>query len=207
MPAAAVAQHSPNWSGYYVGSDLGYVQAQINDFVRPAQVASHNDTGGLIGGLHAGYRHQMPNNIVMGIEGDLWGAGDVSGFAVLFAPNETFTKLKWGGSVRGVFGGMAAETLLYTTFGVAFAETEGCVTWSGTTVCQDRSIHAGINWGWTGGFGVARMLSEHVIIRLEYLHADYATKSLRGDLFRMDLKTDTIRAGVSWRFSTSRLGG
>ena len=66
------------WTGFYVGINgggaamngpsMGYVDGAINAYV-PVTVNPSSSTSG-IAGFHLGYNYQMPNNWVLGVEGD-----------------------------------------------------------------------------------------------------------------------------------------
>lgn len=136
------------WTGFYVGINGGgavmngpsmsYVDGAINAYV-PVTANPSSGTSG-IAGFHLGYNYQMPNNWVLGVEGD-WDwtnlknsaatgllcsgppfRGQCGGVSVL-TDNAFFqTSINWLASVRGRLGYSSNQWLLYGTGGVAFAD-------------------------------------------------------------------------------------
>lgn len=144
----------PTWSGFYVGANLGYgeadfdVQKDLNYF--DGADATLNDSysfgsslsgDGLIGGAQAGYNWQV-NSLVFGIEGDIsftdwgqssatFGSGDVTdlgGTGGLDASDYAFgsasAELDFLASVRGRLGFAMQNVMIYGTGGVAWADAE-----------------------------------------------------------------------------------
>src|SRR6202158_2047874 len=61
-----------DWTGFYVGGQVGYGQGDLGPGTNPvpeqAVFFPHSLTG-LIGGFQAGYNLQVPNRVVLGEEG------------------------------------------------------------------------------------------------------------------------------------------
>ena len=218
IPAAAADMKGPlykaapavfDWSGWYAGVDAGYLSSRGDVTNTGAGLVARSDPDGAIGGVHLGYRWQAPRSRwVFGIEADLW-SGDVKGEAqynggvINFAPVD----INWGASVRGIVGITMSPTLLYVTGGVAFIDVDGCTNSGLGRPCVARSNFGDTLTGWTVGVGLAHAFSPRWIARIEYLYADfgdktYATPGVAGNLTTLDLQTHTIRAGLSWRFTT-----
>lgn len=194
-----------NWTGWYVGVDGGYLDAQ-SDFSLSnfADANSSSNPTGFVGGAHIGYRWQAPaSRMVFGIEADFWGADadDARRFAA-FA-NEGVVNVNWGGSIRGVVGVTMSPTLLYLTGGAAFLNYEGCTNTGANTACLPGTAFEDTRWGWTVGVGIAHAVTPRLVARLEYLYADYGdeTHPTTGlGPTNIDLQTHIVRAGLSWRF-------
>src|SRR4030081_3294580 len=60
-----------NWTGFYVGGQVGYGQGDLGPGTNPvpeqAVFVPHSLTG-LIGGFQAGYNLQLSNRVVLGVE-------------------------------------------------------------------------------------------------------------------------------------------
>jgi outer membrane immunogenic protein len=149
------SQAEYNWSGFYVGGNIGYAWGNAVNTVSfadpafPAPISdSHTESGTLssfIGGGQFGYNWQTLSHVVLGFEAD-WqdssqGASStfVDAFAV-FDPRipgvarDTVTanddaKISWFGTVRGRVGYAWDSLLLYGTAGVAYGKVkfEGAV--------------------------------------------------------------------------------
>jgi outer membrane immunogenic protein len=196
-----------NWSGWYGGVDAGYLYGEADVLNNAVGALASPKPDGFVGGVHLGYRWQMPSKWVLGIEADFWGssASDERPYTgvINFAPVD----INWGGSVRGVVGVAMSPTLLYVTGGVAFIDVDGCTNAGLNTACIAQSQFGGTLTGWTVGFGLARALSQNWSARIEYLYADfgdktYVTTGVAGGLTTLDLQTHTVRGGISYRFST-----
>jgi len=115
--AAAMAAAVSNWSGFYVGGNLGYGWGNGNtDFSflpTPAEFGTNNTTlgtrsTGVIGGAQFGYNWQI-GSLVTGLEADIQGSGikgsvhpaltDAAGFLNVVSSEH---RLSWFGTVRAV---------------------------------------------------------------------------------------------------------
>ncbi len=199
-----------NWSGFYVGFDAGWIGADATIFVPGGPATSRPDPDGFIAGGHIGYRYHYPSNIVLGLEADIYGIAGGRGQAIYpgFA-NTAILDLNWGGSVRVSLGVASGPGLFYVTGGGAWIGFDGCTTAAGFgTPCAAAASFDDTRWGWTVGGGLAYALSANLIVRIEYLYADfgnvrYATPGLVGGVTDVDIVTHTVRGGVSWRFAGS----
>jgi outer membrane immunogenic protein len=202
-----------DWTGFYVGGDAGYtwsdarLQSGGPGFIGGI-VGAHPDPNGFSGGLHVGYRQQLPSNIVWGVEGDVqWLSAKASD---LYSPSiggaDGELDLKRSYSARGVLGYAMDRSLIYATGGLAWMKYGGCAT-DGAGLCAVTSFVKTAS-GWTIGAGYAYAFTPNVIGRVEYLYADYGNhrSSFAGPAFgpdgftNVDLTTSTIRASLSWKF-------
>jgi outer membrane immunogenic protein len=205
----AVAPLVYDWTGLYVGVDVGYHWSSVDVFLPGAAAAgtAAPDPDSFTIGGHIGYRHQFPNRFVVGVEGDLaWLDGDETG-AFPGAPTAGVNaRTEWDASVRGILGFAFDRTLIYATGGVSWLRAEGC----GVLIAAPTACVAGTNisdtlTGWTIGGGAAFAFSPNLIARIEYLHADYGsntytTPGFTGGLANVDVTTDKVRVGLSWKF-------
>jgi len=163
-----------NWSGFYVGGNIGYSWGRSSEtsvltnsagtvLFTEAETSSLN---GIVGGAQVGDNWQI-RNFVWGIEADIHGADEKVGPAFVcpagvcvpagslaVVPVTMNQKIDWFGTVRGRAGvAVTPAVLLYATGGFAYGEVDtreviAPVAFSKTT----------INAGWTA--------------RLEYLYVD-----------------------------------
>ena len=135
-----------NWTGFYVGANVGggrdtrNVDYLANDpgsailFTIPGArppALSFKDSGA-VGGLQLGYNWQFNRNWLIGVETDFdWsgikgsqtGGGIIAGVAPFATSNDE--RLKWFGTVRGRFGFLPVDSLLvYATGGFAYGRVE-----------------------------------------------------------------------------------
>ena len=141
---APVVAPVSNWSGFYVGGNLGYGWGNGNtDFSflpTPAEVGLNNTTLGahstdITGGAQLGYNWQI-GALVTGLEADIQGSDIKSSARAIptFAgtvnpiPNDVLSseqRLSWFGTVRGRLGvTVTPELLLYGTGGLAYGHVD-----------------------------------------------------------------------------------
>jgi outer membrane immunogenic protein len=182
VPVAPV--YLSDWAGFYIGINGGYGWGETK-----FDVFTLNDAkpkGGLFGG-HAGYNWQY-GSVVAGLEADFDGADlkatDAGGFQ--HKTNElASTRARLGYTV---FPGLLA----YGTAGAGWGHTE--ITGAGLT------FGAVNQFGWVAGAGLEYKLVEHVLLRAEYLHYDFAKTgpALVGDSVAETV--NVVRGGLSYKF-------
>lgn len=194
-----------DWSGFYLGADLGTLRVESDYlFFNPA-LRSNSEPRGTVAGMHLGYRWQLPSSFVIGLEGDFWlsSAEQTKVESVFFASHVAITR---GASLRGVFGKSFGPTLFYATAGSAFAKIDSCTRVPVLDdICDPITILSGWRNGWTAGAGIAHALSKNWILRAEYLYSDFGRETIRnnglsGGGLHVDVKAQTYRIGVSRRF-------
>lgn len=72
-------------------------------------------------------------------------------------------------------------------------------------VCAPGTSGPSTRSGWIAGGGIAYAFTDNLIGRIEYLHGDYghfsySASGAAGGVVSVTDKTDTIRAGLSWKF-------
>jgi outer membrane immunogenic protein len=206
--AAPVVAQVYNWTGFYVGAQVGWSEIRDSQvlssptFVLP--VASRVD--GVVGGGHVGYNFQA-SQFVFGVEGDIEGSSTNNTY-VIGAPFATGTfgtnKLDWQGSLRGRAGIAVDRVLFYGTAGWAFGSFNDGYALPGTPFIQ--SVSSTRN-GWTAGGGVEYALASSWTARVEYRYTDWGTYTNNLNVFlsppgtSVDKVTQqTVRVGVSYKF-------
>lgn len=200
-----------NWSGFYLGADVGYLGstsvASIPGF--PVPTDGRPNPSGFKIGAHVGYRHQFVSNLVLGLEGDLSLVAGSSRTAQAATLTQWWrVRATMDGSVRATLGFAVNRSLLYTTAGVAFADFAGCsVTVVATNPCVAGSNFSGLRTGWTVGAGLAYAVTDNWSVRAEYLYANYGSKTYSTPIIgfgtsRYRTDTHAVRVGVSYLFAT-----
>jgi len=157
---APVAAPVHNWTGFYVGANIGGGWGNRNVDYSPndplmvdfgAPPATSFRTSGVLGGLQLGYNWQFNRNWLLGLEADFDGSGmDGSGANSVvadFGPGGLvpFTqtaneKIKWFGTARMRLGYVPRDNLLaYVTGGFAYGRVEH------NGIYVDNGIGTGIN--------------------------------------------------------------
>jgi outer membrane immunogenic protein len=205
--APAVAPVS-NWSGLYVGGNLGYGWGSANTDVSflptPAEFGFNNTTlgarsSGVIGGAQLGYNWQI-GSVVTGLEADIQGSG-IKGSArapaiPTFIPDGSLEsslssehKLSWFGTVRGRLGvTVTPELLIYGTGGLAYGRVDASANWFEFDFgggehfqAQAPASVSKTKVGWTAGAGAEWMFARNWSAKLEYLYVDLGSESAIGD--------------------------
>ena len=187
-----------NWSGFYVGGNIGYSWGRSRNTETLSDLAtgtalftntSSNDVNGVIGGGQVGYNWQA-SNWLFGLEADIQGSGEKGSSTIVCVAcgdgpsnitSNLTQKLDWFGTVRGRAGILVTPTvLLYGTGGLAYGEvaTGGSIT--GPTLLVPLATVAlpgasSTRVGWTAGAGVEGRISGNWTAKLEYLYMDLGT--------------------------------
>jgi len=216
-----------NWSGFYIGGHLGAgwsdQSATSVDPVSDPAAGSLRSGARLLGGGQVGYNWQFAPNWVLGVEGDItWTDLRATAFdtnragGVVLAGGVNFAnKVDWLATIRGRLGfAVTPQFLLYGTGGAAWGEVN----------YNTVDIHAagpafpatfnfnGTRSGWVAGVGGEWAFTPNWIARVEYLHYDLQGASASGiprvgfpgersTFTYSDLRIDTVRAGVSYKFN------
>jgi outer membrane immunogenic protein len=189
-----------NWSGFYLGVNLGGSWGQqtadvFEDGVSVFSASTHPD--GVIGGGQIGYNWQFYNSWgwgngwVLGIEADIQGSGqkETQDFSFLTPgviipggfglDGDIEDKLEWFGTVRGRIGIAFDRVLPYFTGGWAYGNRkfDGTVTATtpagvpiGTATAFSESSNLD---GWTVGGGIEWAFWDHWTAKFEYLYIDF----------------------------------
>jgi outer membrane immunogenic protein len=205
MPVKAAPPIIPlyNWSGFYIGGNLGYSwgRSSTDAFIGStagatlATASRSADLDGWLGGFQLGFNWQS-GNTVWGFEADIQATGQKASWtsscatALCAAVPITATldhKLDWFSTFRLRLGWtFTPTTLLYITGGGVVGEVKNDLTLSSPTVTAIGS-RSNTEVGWTIGAGLETALgASNWTGKLEYLYLDIGSSS--------DVLTTTIPA-------------
>jgi outer membrane immunogenic protein len=225
--AAPMMAPSWNWSGFYIGGNVGYATSRSDTATGTftpggaltAGTSGTNSADGVVGGGQIGWNTMFAPAWLFGIEADIQ-AADQHGSQTLalignspasFARVES--RLNYFGTVRGRLGWTATpETLLYVTGGYAYGETEvrnsnSVVNLAGATILNAGTTK-GFKDGWTVGGGVeTRLWNSNWTAKLEYLYMDLGTQTTVTPLggagnfqaSSVDFKDHIVRVGLNYK--------
>jgi outer membrane immunogenic protein len=195
-----------NWTGFYVGGNIGGIWNYTRDDVDPAGCFITSLTcgggaplnplrsdsirlngSGFTGGGQVGYNWQS-GRFVGGIEADINYSGINDGSSInrpVAAPlagnfiHAETDKLQWFGTVRGRAGFTVTPAfLVYATGGLAFGDVKST---SATSFSTTPTTYAGsiddTRVGWTIGAGGEWMIAPKWSIKAEYLYVDLGKSS------------------------------
>ncbi|MGU9981222.1 outer membrane protein [Phreatobacter sp. HK31-P] len=205
MPiAAAVVAPAYNWTGFFVGAQVGYEWARFARVTSGGFANAYNGSG-LMGGLHAGYNWQGASPLVVGVIADIEAAG-VSGNDAGVGGTFDRGRINWQGSLRARLGFAADRALFYATGGLAFGGLSftNDVGALANTFSQTRV-------GWTAGAGIEYAVNPNWSVGLEYRYTDFGRTSSPGFPaalpngnagFRTTTTSHAVRATLSYHFVT-----
>lgn len=214
MPiAAAIVSPAFNWTGFYVGADLGYWTSNARTFtpILGSTFGASPKPNGLTLGGHLGYRYQFTNNVVLGTEADLSWLGGKRGIDVIVGTGGSqFWTLRatWDASLRATAGYAIDRALLYVTGGLSIIDAKGCGGAVVFNACFAGTSYGSTRVGWTLGAGIDYAISQNWTVRGEYLYANYGTRAYvtpqvaPGGLTASRLETHKFRLGLNYLFST-----
>jgi len=168
-----------NWTGFYLGGHAGYGWSDSENL----------DPKGWFGGGQIGYNWQYAPNWVFGLEGDISGSDIKAGGGVtpLVA-----SKTNYFGTGRARLGYTVDRVMVYGTGGVAWAHNKA----NDAAFLDDRT-----HIGWTAGAGIEYAFAPNWSTKLEWLYADYGSKTYALTTpTRVDLTDNSVKLGLNYRF-------
>lgn len=181
-----------SWTGAYVGIQGGWGWNSTSLSSPNAFSANGIGGSGPVGGLLVGYDYQIDQSVA-GLEMDASAAGVKSSLAIL--PVSGQINYDWDYSIRGRFGRVFCNTLLFGTAG--WAQTHGQLTTVGLGGITANHLFTGFQFGG----GLETMLTAHVGARLEYLQSFYDKyASVLGSSIDATPTAGKARAAVVYKF-------
>jgi outer membrane immunogenic protein len=201
-PVAPVAYAPPvyNWSGFYVGGNIG---AGFADSSWTDPFSGAHDTfnkSGFIGGGQVGANVQF-NALVLGIEGDFdWTGLKASGHdSVGDAIN---TNTQWTSTVTGRVGVAFDRLLAYGKGGVAFAHDNDSLNTIGGAAASASLTRT----GWTAGAGLEYAFAPNWSAKIEYDYLGFGSETVNFPAAVIpstsaSLNIQEVKAGINFKFA------
>jgi outer membrane immunogenic protein len=144
-----------DWSGVYVGANLGYGTGNISDTPSGASTSSTQSISGATAGGQIGINFQF-RNLVFGVEAD----GDWSNQQT----SQTFpvVNVPWLATARVRIGYAYDRIVVYATGGAGYVQLKS------TTV--DNVVSSSAHTAWVVGIGQESAITRNVILRFEVLY-------------------------------------
>lgn len=196
-PAFAQSASDVNWTGPYVGVNLGYGGGDFNygasgttdtAGANPAVGHLRQSSSGVIGGGQLGYNYEMPNGFLVGVETDI-AASDI-GAKTSFSSVDSLgnssagdlrSKIDYLGTVRGRLGKAMFDGRFfpYVTGGFAYGGVKSSAAY-GCSTCTTTGFNTPTmtQTGWTAGAGAEYALTHHLSMKAEYLYTDLGREDL-----------------------------
>jgi outer membrane immunogenic protein len=195
MPVKAPAYVAAyNWTGFYLGVNVGYSWARATDTgslftgagAPAGSFGSSENLNGVIGGGQIGYNWQT-GNLLLGVEADFQGSGErndigatcvgAAGVALGGCSVSGTDRIRWFGTARGRVGYAADRWLFYVTGGGSWLNLSSDVSITGAAPFAPLGVTAvssnsTTRFGWVLGGGVETALWSNWTGGVEYLYID-----------------------------------
>lgn len=204
-----------NWTGFYIGGNVGYgwgdkdwTQTSSSFGLTLDRSANSAKVDGFLGGAQIGANWQS-GMWVFGIEGDWdWTNADGCSGHVVFVAYSGCTNANWYATVAGRLGVAFDRTLVYAKGGVAFADENHFITFNGVTTTSNPS---NTRTGWVVGGGVEYGFWDNWSVKLEYNYMDFgkdnstftysANPAGLVERWNIDQTVQVVKLGVNYRFN------
>jgi len=216
------------WTGLYLGASVGYGWGEVGKSGDWANYLNYYYTGydavastgalkpeGWFGGAQVGYNFQFDNNVVLGVEADVFFADkkDDSAYYAFDAGVGTGlqsygavdAKLEAFGTVRARVGYAMDRLLPYLTGGLAWGQVKVSEQWqdynNGALVGTGSYSTSDTQWGWTVGAGAEYAFADNWTVKAEYLYSDLGSVDYDSDAGTdLDVISQTVKVGVNYKF-------
>ncbi len=158
-----------NWTGFYLGGNVGGLWGRTTGFQAPGGPDLHIHTSGVIGGLQGGYDFELPNNFVLGVRlaAPLFGGTSGTTTDPLVPTLSYKARVLWAAAGTGQVGYAIGPWLPYLGGGVVVGDGKATISSPGF-VASDTQTHVGA----TGLAGVRYWISRNWWVALQYNYTD-----------------------------------
>lgn len=192
-PVVTSGMYQPSysaWDGFYVGAQGSLIGMKSHEIAPGILVGEQllGDIGGSAG-VFAGYRYQLSDWFVLGID------AEVNNVATQFEFNgaQNYGALKWDAAVRATLGyPIASNVLAYGTVGYSWGHFDLSPSRGGAST----TFTAG---GFQLGLGVDMMVTQNLMARLNATWTHYGVNNVPGG-GTSEPSNSVVRAGLAWKF-------
>lgn len=194
-----------DWTGFYAGVQAGYFAGSAS-WQNIAPDTRHSEGSPEAGafGVYGGYGVDL-GLIVLGIGGqyNVTDASDTQPFVTPFVGETATFDVTGYGSLDASLGIDLGQFKPYAVIGGAAANLD--IYYDGA---PDEDYATETLWGWSAGIGADVALTDNLVARVEYRHADYGTKEVESEVTVPDdsdsheiaLTSDTLTVGLALKF-------
>lgn len=209
---AAQAQGAPmfNWSGFYAGVGVGYVDSQGTMdqtgafFLPPNDRKNTLNATGASFSAYVGYNFLVSPMVVLGAEAELGtlGGSDSKKLSPFGGSARVAHDGDLIGSIRGRAGLAFDRTLVFASAGLAYSDAESTAKWNGPDLRWKYKAGS----GYVLGLGVEHAITNNLVLRLDGSFYDFGSgkTSAKNDPVGYDFKSAqeafTVRVGIAYKF-------
>ncbi len=218
-----------NFSGFYVGASVGYINADLdadlNNPVTGQNLISFggDSNGGILGGVQAGANAQF-DRFVFGVEGDISAVSfELGDDNTLIDTDPAILAAAGGIAGGGLVGNLAVDVdylatlraragiavdrfMVYGTGGFAFTSVD--VDYSVPGAVFDVRSDDDVQVGYAIGAGVEGLITQNLTAKLEYVYTDFEEQTIDFTIpatginrsIEADLDAHIVRAGINYKF-------
>jgi outer membrane immunogenic protein len=203
-----------NWTGFYLGANLGGAWARetnTDTFTTGAVINGINSSSatisGVIGGGQVGYNWQS-GNLLLGLEADIDGSGQSgTNTAVIgIGTDAVANRVRAFGTARARVGFAADRWLWYVTGGFAWQDVAYNETFTVPGLTTGIANGSTTRGGYSVGGGVETALWGNWTGRVEYLYLDTGTWTTTTAGFVAPLTFTTVTSSVRTQNNVVRAG-
>jgi outer membrane immunogenic protein len=207
-PYPAPAPYLYNWSGFYVGANIGgaWESATLTDPFFGVQFSESRS--GFIGGGQIGYNWQFAPQFVFGIEGMFDGTDIRSSDTAVTTTGGLLAatgKVDWIATIAARFGWAANNWLFYGKAGGGWVHDT--VTLTDLTTTGLSFSQSDTKGGWLVGAGIEYGITQNWTIRVEWDHLGLSSENRPGfvtlapfDNVNLSRHFDMVTAGLNYKF-------
>jgi opacity protein-like surface antigen len=204
IPAPAVAP--VNWSGFYIGGNIGgaFARGSVSDSL--FQLGDTMSQTGFLGGAQAGFNYQF-GSFVVGVEWDFDGTSlNATGPTLVTMIGTSWqgsANTDWVSTVAARVGMTTGALFVYGKVGGGWAEDSA----RATNLSTGGSLSASNTTdGWLGGIGIEWAFAPNWSTKLEFYYIGLQSWTLSGPTFAADSFTvvrniEMLKAGINYRFN------
>jgi outer membrane immunogenic protein len=204
-----------NWTGFYVGGNIGgaWRHDDFTDTLFGVNFDDGDNRGVFIGGGQVGFNYQFFNNFVLGAEFDFdWAANnnDTSNtIFTAFGPLQTTANNRWISTLAARFGWALDRWLLYGKAGGGWVGNDNFTVTNTQTGASFNFSNNSNNTGWLVGVGTEWAFAGNWAARLEYDYLGLNSRTFNGDglvfpvndTFNSDNRNvQMVTFGINYRF-------
>jgi len=207
MKAPPAATPAYNWTGFYIGANVGGAWANGSLTDNFSGVTFTNTNAGVIGGGQIGYNWQVSPQFVLGVEGMFDGTSISNSGDTLTIFNgdvlQGSLKTDWIATVAARFGYAANNLLFYGKAGGGWVQASATVT-DLTTGFSLSNSHT--NSGWLVGAGAEYGMTPNWTMKLEYDFLGLSDRTtdasvlFTGDTVTFKRQINMFMVGMNYKF-------